>query len=136
MVEDIRWKQRFDNYKKAYVQLQKAVEMPNLSDIEKEGLIQRFEYTFELAWNVMKDYLEEKGNTGMLGSKDVIRIAFKYDLISNGDVWMDMVTSRRLSSHTCNESTANKIVLSVKNEYFSLFKKFLGRMEIEENNNQ
>jgi nucleotidyltransferase substrate binding protein (TIGR01987 family) len=135
MIEDIRWKQRFENYKKAFVQLQKAVEMPSLSDIEREGLIQRFEYTFELAWNVMKDFLEEKGQTGMLGSKDAIRLAFKSGLIDNGDIWMDMVSSRRLSSHTYDEATANKIAVAVINEYYLSFKAFLSRMESELTNN-
>jgi nucleotidyltransferase substrate binding protein (TIGR01987 family) len=133
MEEDIRWKQRFSNYKKALSQLQKAVEMTSFSDIEKEGLVQRFEYTFELAWNVMKDFLEEKGNSGILGSKDAIKLAFKLGLIDDGEKWMDMVNSRRLSAHTYDEATANAIVQDVINEYYPLFAAFKTRMEKEDN---
>ena len=131
MNQDIRWIQRFSNYKKALHQLQKAVEMPVLSDIEKEGLVQRFEYTFELSWNVIKDFLEEKGNSNILGSKDAIRLAFKLGLINDGEIWMDMVNSRRLSSHTYDEHTANEIVKAVKEKYYTLFMQLDNRMELE-----
>ena len=75
--QDIRWKQRFANFEKAFITLKKAVlEIKNPSDIEKEGTIQRFEFTHELAWNVMKDFLKEKGIQGLIGSKDATRNAF------------------------------------------------------------
>jgi nucleotidyltransferase substrate binding protein (TIGR01987 family) len=132
-MEDIRWQQRLINYRKAFVQLEKAVKMPTLSDIEREGLIQRFEYTYELAWNVMKDFLEEKGNTGIQGSKDAIRLAFANGLINEGETWMEMVKSRRLSSHTYDENTASTIAKQVINNFYPLFLALLNRMDLELN---
>ena len=131
IMDDIRWQQRLINYRKAFLQLEKAVKMPSLSEIEREGLIQRFEYTYELAWNLMKDFLEEKGNTGIQGSKDAIRLAFSNGLIEKGDTWMEMVKSRRLSTHTYDENTASEIARAVINEYFPLFSQLLIRMEKE-----
>ena len=127
--DDIRWQQRFSNYRKAYTQLKNAIALESLNDLEKEGMIQRFEYTFELAWNVMKDFLEAKGNTGIMGSRDAIRLAFKQGLISDGEIWMEMVKSRVLSSHTYDEATADEITLAVRNHYFSLLTDFLHTME-------
>ncbi len=120
-MEDIRWQQRLFNYRKAFRQLELAVRMPSLSEIEREGLIQRFEYTFELAWNLLKDYLEDQGYTAIQGSKDAFRLSFQNGLISQGETWMEMVKSRRLSSHTYNEETANEIAKAVINEYYPLF---------------
>ncbi len=120
-MEDIRWQQRLVNYRKAYRQLELAVTMKSFSEIERDGLIHRFGYTYELAWNLLKDYLEEQGNTGIQGSKDAFRLAFQNGLITKGEIWMEMVKSRRLSSHTYNEETANEIANAVINQYFSLF---------------
>ena len=112
--EDIRWQQRFRNFLKAFALLEKAVlqfRYQGLSDLEEQGLIQRFEFTHELAWNVLKDYLEEvAGTPGLLGSKDCTREAFKRGLIEDGEVWMDMVKGRNLSSLVYDETTARKIV--------------------------
>lgn len=127
--DDIRWQQRFSNYKKAYNQLKNAIALETLNDLEQEGLIQRFEYTFELAWNVMKDFLEAKGNTGIMGSRDAIRLAFKQGLIADGEIWMEMVKSRVISSQTYEEATADEITLAVRKHYFLLLTNFLHTME-------
>lgn len=142
---DIRWQQRFSNYNKAFIKLEEAVkritedykidkdgtidEDDFLDDIIKEGLIQRFEYTHELAWNVMKDFLENAGNTNIYGSKDATREAFAAGLIANGDVWMDMIKSRNKTSHTYNEETADDIFLKVVQEYYPDFVQFRSKME-------
>ncbi len=121
---DIRWIQRFDNYTKALTQLKSAVELANerdLSELEKQGLIQSFEYTHELAWKTIKDFLNEKGNKEIYGSKDATREAFKYELIDDGEIWMDMIKSRNDTSHTYNEETANEIARAIKNYYYSAF---------------
>lgn len=131
MAEDIRWLQRFSNLKKAYNQLQKAVKQESLSELEREGLIQRFEYTYELAWNTLKDYLENQGVTDIIGSKDAIRFAFQNGLIDNGEVWMQMVKSRSLTSHTYNEQTADEIAEAVKDKYFDAISKLISRLEAE-----
>ena len=124
--EDIRWKQRFDNFKKALNRLESAVSLARerkLSDLEEQGLIQAFEFTHELAWNTLKDFLIEKGDKEIYGSKDATRKAFKYNLIENGEVWMNMINSRNKTSHTYNEETASEIAEQIINEYYSEFEK-------------
>jgi len=121
---DIRWQQRLNNYSLALKQLRNAVELSQtraLSDLEKQGLIQSFEYTHELAWNVIRDYFVDQGNTSITGSKDATREAFKAELILDGDAWMEMIKSRNQTSHTYNKSTADQIVDSILSSYFSLF---------------
>lgn len=131
--QDIRWIQRFQNYKKALAQLQEAVQITNvreLTNLESQGLIKAFEFTHELAWNVMKDYFEDQqGKTSIRGSKDAVRLAFKMELISDGEGWMDMIKSRNKTSHTYNEETAEEIVEKVLNKYANLFSDFANMME-------
>ncbi len=130
--EDIRWQQRFSNYKKALNQLAKAVEIQNtreLTELEKQGLIQAFEFTHELAWNVMKDFFKYQGNTTISGSRDAAREAFKSGIIDNGAIWMDMIKSRNRSSHTYNEEIAEEIVIQISVSYLPLFMKFKEEME-------
>lgn len=132
MNEDIRWKQRFQNYKKALETIKNAVELAasrELSDLEKQGVIQGFEFTFELAWNVMKDYLEEQGITGIIGSKNAVRHAFKNGLIEDGEVWMDMVKDRNVASHVYDNETAENLFNAIKNVYYHQFSKFAGKMK-------
>ena len=132
MAEDIRWQQRLSNFQKALGQLNKAVELSfekDLTDLEKQGLIQAFEFTHELAWNVMKDYFEYQGNTSITGSRDATREAFNKGLITDGENWMEMINSRNQSSHTYNEDTAEEIVEKVKHFYLKLFIDFQNKME-------
>jgi nucleotidyltransferase substrate binding protein (TIGR01987 family) len=120
MVEDIRWIQRYRHFTQAFEQLKNAAELAeqrDLSDLEEQGMIQAFEYTHELAWNTLKDFLEHQGLLNLYGSKDSSREAFKKGLIKNGEVWMDMIKSRKLSSHTYNKDIAEKIVCAILNNY-------------------
>lgn len=106
------WKQRFDNYLKALQTLDAAMVLAGergLSTLEKLGLIQGFEYTYELAWYVFKDYLEYKGIFGLVGSRDATRSALKNGLIEHGDVWMQMIADRNLTSHTYDQNRAQAI---------------------------
>lgn len=119
--KDIRWQQRFMNYKKALGQLADGLDIEHPSDLEREGIIQRFEYTFDLAWKTLKDYLEFQGITDITGSRDTFREAFSFGIIEKGELWMEMIESRNLTSHTYNEETASKILESIRNEYYSLF---------------
>ncbi|MFK7971643.1 MAG: nucleotidyltransferase substrate binding protein [Bacteroidia bacterium] len=122
---DIRWIQRFSNYQKALLQLSSAVELARsreLSDLEKQGIIQAFGFTHELAWNVIKDYFAYQGNMEIRGSRDASREAFRMDLIQEGEAWMEMIRSRNKTSHTYNEETAEEVVNSVVGIYFDLFK--------------
>lgn len=119
--EDIRWQQRFANFKKALSQLCKFVDKGDLSELEEQGAIQAFEYTYELAWLVLKDFLEYQGHTDIYGSRDAIRLAFQSGLIEDGEAWMDAYVSRTKTLHTYNEETAREIVQKILNRYFSLF---------------
>jgi nucleotidyltransferase substrate binding protein (TIGR01987 family) len=127
--EDVRWLQRFSNYNKALAQLEKFVQKEELSDMEEQGLIKAFEYTYELAWNTLKDYLEYQGVLEMAGSRDVIREAYKVNLITNGQEWMNMLSSRNLTSHSYNQDTADEIADAVINVYFDLFKGLQSKLE-------
>ena len=129
---DIRWIQRFNHFNKAFSQLKEAVELSGqreLSKLEKQGLIQAFEYTHEMAWNTLKDFLEERGASTLYGSKDVTREAFKKGLTENGESWMQMIESRNMTSHTYNEETATAIVFAILHSYFSEFLNFQIRMQ-------
>ncbi len=126
--QDIRWIQRYQHFS----QLEEAVKLSQerpLSELEEQGLIQAFEYTHELAWNVLKDFLEERGAPKLFGSKDSTREAFKRGLLENGTVWMDMIRSRNLTSHTYNRSIAAQIVRAVIEKYAEEFQKLLGTMK-------
>jgi nucleotidyltransferase substrate binding protein (TIGR01987 family) len=130
--QDIRWQQRFSNYKKALAQLQSAVELSEqraLSNLEKQGVIQTFEFTHELAWNMLKDYLQDQGNQNVKGPKDATREAFKVNLIADGEQWMAMIQSRNISSHTYDERTADQLVSVIIKQYFPLFVTLQTEME-------
>ncbi len=126
MTEDIRWLQRFSNYSKALAQLCDAAELANerdLSDLEKQGFVQAFEFTHELAWNAIKDFYENQGESGIQGSRAAVRMAFKRGLIESGQVWMDMIKSRNLTSHTYDEETTEYIVELIRSQYIQEFVK-------------
>jgi len=130
--EDIRWRQRLKNYSRALSRLTEAVELGqhrDLTDLEKQGLIQAFEFTHELAWQTMKDYLVYQGNMGVTGSRDAVRETFRAGLIRNGERWMEMITSRNMSSHTYNQAVADDIVKRIIRDYYPLFVDFLAAME-------
>ncbi len=129
---DVRWKQRLQNFKRAFIQLEKAVKTPDLNELERQGLIKAFEFTFELAWTTLKDYLIEMGYTELMGSKDTFRQAFQLGLISDGDIWMEMVKSRNLTSHTYNQDTAESIEEDVITTYYPLIKQLLENLETKE----
>jgi nucleotidyltransferase substrate binding protein (TIGR01987 family) len=129
MEKDIRWKQRFENYKLAVSQLQKFIDKRDLNELEEQGLIQAFEFTHELAWNVMKDYFDYQGMVNIHGSRDATREAFHRELIINGDEWMDMIKSRNISSHTYHEEAVKKIKDKGFNSYFNLYIDFRNKMQ-------
>ena len=133
---DIRWIQRLNHYSQTLDQLSKFIQKGELNDLEKQGLIQAFEYTYELAWNVMKDYFESQGETNLYGSRDVFRLAFKRGLIQEGDIWMDMIKSRALTSHTYNQTLAEEIVNKIVKQYFGEFVTLRTKMEIIRNESQ
>ena len=111
--QDIRWQQRFANYRKALGQLRNAVSLSRqreLSELERQGVIQAFEFTHELAWSVIKDYFEYQGNTSITGSRDATREAFKQELITDGERWMGMIKNRNRSSHTYRQLEPSPLI--------------------------
>ncbi|MHB1201177.1 MAG: nucleotidyltransferase substrate binding protein [Polaromonas sp.] len=131
MTDDIRWQQRLASFQRALAQLEAAVTLRQsrpLSELEQQGLIQAFEFTHELAWNVMRDYLRSLGQEGLLASRDSTRAAFAAGLIVDGETWMDMIISRNLSSHTYNLATANALTLKIAESYAALFVEFERKM--------
>ena len=129
MPKDIRWRQRFDNYQKALIQLSKFIEKGELNELEKQGIIKAFEYTYELAWKVMKDYYEDQGEVDIQGSRDAIRLAFQRGLIEAGEDWMKMIKSRIASVHTYNLEIAEQINQDIHEIYFQLFVNLKERLE-------
>ena len=124
MDQDARWVQRFFNYNKECEQLKAAVDLSKtrpLSILEKQGLIQCFEYTHELAWKTLKDFLENQGFVELFGSRDVVRQAFKLGILAEGEVWMNMIKSRNETSHIYDEKRVEEIVNLILTSYFSEF---------------
>ena len=127
---DIRWRQRYNNFSKALSQLQKFIDKgKDLNELEEQGLIQAFEYNFELSWNLIKDYYAFQGVTDIQGSRDAFRLAFNRGLIKDGENWMKMIESRVKTSHTYNEDTADEIASAILNIYFFLFLELHDAME-------
>jgi len=129
--KDIRWIQRFRNLQKAFLKLKEAVEEESLTELEKEGLIQRFEYTYELAWKTLQDLLEERGYVGIKGPVPVLQQAFQDGYILNGEEWMKLKKSRENTSHTYNKEVAEEIVQNVIDSYYPLFQELITRLEKE-----
>ena len=130
MEEDIRWKQRFANYEKALNHLTEALHQfgENPIDIIKEGIVQRFEFTHELAWKVMKDFLEYEGFQNITGSRSATREAFNKGLLEQGQVWMDMIESRNKTVHTYDEAILEAEFTKIQKLYAPLFQKFAEKM--------
>lgn len=129
---DTRWRQRLYNYRRALARLQEAVALARqrpLSELERQGLIQAFEFTHELAWNLLRDYFRYQGNTAITGSRDAVREAFAAGLIQDGEGWMEMITSRNLTSHTYNPPVAEAIAQQIIERYTPLFEALLLEME-------
>ncbi len=136
MVEkDIRWIQRFNNYRKALEKFNQAVDIisnkmewgEEIDDLLEEGLIQRFEYTHELAWKVMKDYAQYQGHTNIQGSRDAFRKAFEMGIIEN-EAWMESINDRNLTSHNYDDETVAEILKAIIDTYALLFNDFEKKM--------
>lgn len=125
---DVRWIQRFDNFKRAFSRLSDASKLAKtreLSDLERQGLIQAFEFTHELAWNTLKDFLTARGVSDKIyGSRDATRAGFAADLIEDGETWMAMIQHRNESSHTYNDDVATKIMAAIQMHYVPAFDAF------------
>ena len=138
--EDIRWIQRFNNYRKALARLTEAVELAEereLSDLEQQGLIQGFEFTFDLAWKTLQDFLRENNRPNDNGGPNVIISQALEDGIIKGEVeWKAMKKSRDLTSHSYDEETADDIAENIIDTYHSLFIQLETRLQLEKINQE
>ncbi len=119
MQTDIRWKQRYDNFSKAFNQLKEFIEKGELNKFEVQGLIQCFEYTFELAWKTMKDYLELEGFE-VKSPRDTIKTGYRIELVQDGHVWLDALEKRNLLAHTYDENKAAEAENLIRTQYFGM----------------
>ena len=129
--EDIRWHQRFLSLKKAFNQLERFIAEEELNEMEEQGLIKAFEYTYELSWKTLQDLLKEKGYNDILGPKPVIEQSFQDVYIIKGKEWLKMHNSRNLTTHSYDKETADEIVLQIRENYFGLFKELQIKLEEE-----
>ena len=120
-MQDIRWQQRFRNYENAFLFFEQIIQKESLTEIEKAGLVHAYEFTFELAWKTMKDYLEAK-DIPVKFPREVIKESFRYDLIADGETWMDMLDKRNLMTHTYDETSAKTAIMLIQNNYYSLLR--------------
>lgn len=131
MEKDIRWIQRFSNFNKAFGQLERFTEADDLNEMEKQGLIKAFEYTYELSWKTLQDLLKDKGYVDVVGPRPVIEQSFSDGYISDGNGWMRMHKSRNMTSHTYDEQTAEEILENIRSEYFYLLKDLRDKLKQE-----
>jgi nucleotidyltransferase substrate binding protein (TIGR01987 family) len=131
--QDIRWKQRFQNFQRAFILLREGLELEpeSLSQLEKEGLVQRFEYTFELAWKLLKDKMEFDGLVlDRISPKAVVRQAYAAKYINDVELWLQMIGDRNLMSHTYDFATFEKVITSVRDSYLPMLEEwYLSLME-------
>ncbi len=121
---DIRWQQRFQNFERAFLLLRDAMKNgpTALNPLEKEGVIQRFEYCFELAWKTIKDYLEKDGVVfAVITPRQVLKQAFGAGFLTDGQVWMDMLDHRNLLSHSYDQANFQKAVVAIDQHYLAAF---------------
>jgi nucleotidyltransferase substrate binding protein (TIGR01987 family) len=120
-VQDVRWEQRFQNYERALAALSRGLQQREYNELERQGLIQAFEYCYELAWKTLQDIITERGFVDIAGPRPVLQKSFELGLISDGHAWMQMVKSRNATAHTYDEQKALEIIAIVRSQYHQLF---------------
>ncbi|NMM65079.1 nucleotidyltransferase [Clostridium sp. P21] len=128
MLKD-RLNERFIDYQNAYKRLKESTKLEINDDIIVDAVIQRFEFTFEMSWKLMKIYLEYQGIQDIQSPRSTIKAAFKYGLIEDGDKWIGMMLDRNRTSHVYDEKTALEIYNNVKKDYVFLLEKLLNKIE-------
>lgn len=131
MKTDVRWKQRFQNFEKSLHYLQEGIKIKNRDIIQKAGLIQFFEISIELSWNLLKDFLEEQGFHDLKSPRDSIKKAFEVALIQNGHIWLQTLNNRNMTSHTYDEEMADKVVEEIIYVYYPLLQQLYDRLKSE-----
>ena len=130
MNKEIRWKQRFKNFEKAFRTLERTVAIEHPSEAERGGLIQFFEVAFELSWKTLKDYLEADGFQ-LNSPREVLKQAFKSEIIADGHTWIEALDDRNLAAHTYNEETAQKIETLIRDKYFPALNALYETLRVE-----
>jgi nucleotidyltransferase substrate binding protein (TIGR01987 family) len=120
--KDVRWKQRYQNFSKALLYLENALQIPEPDFLQKAGIIQLFEMSFELAWNMVKDFLEEEGFVEVKSPRSALKKAFEIGLLSSGHIWMQLLVDRNLTTHTYDEAKATAVEELIHRKYFPLLK--------------
>lgn len=126
-LKNIRWKQRFENFEKSYLLLEKYANQKISTELERAGIIQFFEMTFELAWKVLKDYLEAEGFI-VKSPRETIKQAFQIELIEEGHIWLDALAKRNLTTHTYDDALADQLVITIKEQYLPELKKLYEKL--------
>ncbi len=129
-LKEIRWKQRFTNFEKAYQLLHQHIDKPIETELERAGIIQFFEISFELSWKLMKDYLEAQG-ISVKSPRETIKQAFQIELIENGHTWIDALSDRNATVHTYDEKTARKMLNDITHTYYPELKKLYEKLAKE-----
>ena len=127
---DIRWEQRFNNFERAFAQLERGMQQSVYNDLEKEGMIQRFEYTYELAWKTLQDYAEYLGFNDVKGPKIALAKALELGIIEDASGWNDLHRYRNMSAHTYDGQTADAILFNIKSRFFVLFQALILKLRI------
>lgn len=125
--KDIRWRQRFTNFEKSYKSLSKYIDIPIETELERAGIIQLFEISFELSWKLMKDYLEYQ-QLIVKSPREAIKQAYQIELIDDGHIWMDALADRNLTVHTYDEELARKMVEDISTIYYPQLKKLYEKL--------
>jgi len=129
MKQDIRWKQRYQNLKKSYTNLSKALDLKNPDIFQRAGLIHFFSMTFELAWKTMKDFLEDQGSTDVTTPRSAIKKSFEVELLQDGKTWLECLEKRNLMTHVYDEEIASEVETLIKNNYFPIIEQFVNKMD-------
>ena len=130
---DIRWRQRFQNFEKVMKHLKDALNIDNPDIIQKAGIIQFFEMSYELSWNTIKDYLEDQGFTDVKYPRSAIKKAFEIELIEDGDSWMELLLDRNLTAHAYDEEKVNEIEKLIHYKYYPLLDKLYNLLKQKQN---
>lgn len=130
MTDDIRWQQRFHNYEKAFLLLERALTIATPTEVERGGIIQFYKMAFKLAWKFMKDYLEHQGYT-VNSPRETIKLAFQANILTDGQLWIDALSDRNLTTHTYEEIKAIEVVAKIKADYFPALQQLHRRMGTE-----
>ncbi len=129
MIKEARWQQRLADFQQAYQRLAEALKKTDFVDLEKDGVIQRFEFTFELAWKTLKDYLSDQGFSDVVSPKKAIQVAFENNLIKNGDIWIEMLEDRNRMSHMYDQKISENIFQNIQQKYRSAFEDLITKLK-------